>query len=100
MPAFVRNYVTVTAMLQVESNTKLVEITLASVNWLLPHQYRYWFGVPIEVWQVYNLRHYPDAYVPVTNLLCRCAHITEKVTFGCVEDTVTIIVPINNFAGL
>lgn len=87
-------------MLQVESNTKLVEITLASVNWLLPHQYRYWFGVPIEVWQVYNLRHYPDAYVPVTNLLCRCAHITEKVTFGCVEDTVTIIVPINNFAGL
>ena len=48
--AFVRHYVTVTTMLKIESNTKLVEVTLASVNWLLPHQHKDWFGAPVEVW--------------------------------------------------
>ena len=37
IPAFVRNYITGTVMLQVEDNTRLMEVTLAGVNWLLPH---------------------------------------------------------------
>ena len=43
---------------------------------------------------------HPDVYVPITILLCRCAYVTESVTFGLISDTVTIVVPINNFAGL
>ena len=70
------------------------------VNWLLPHLHRDWFGELIEVWRVYNSCQYPDPYIPVTNLLCRCTNITETVTFGRVQDTVTIIIPIDNFAGL
>ena len=87
-------------MLKTEGNTKLVEVTLANVNWLLPHQHKDWFGAPVDVWWVYNPCRYSDAYIPVTSLLCRCAYIIGNVTFGTVEDTVTIVVPINSFAGL
>ena len=78
----------------------MVEVTLANVNWLLPHQHKDWFGAPVEVWRVYNPCCYSDAYIPVTSLLCRCAYIIANVTFGTIEDTVTIVVPINSFAGL
>ena len=43
---------------------------------------------------------FPDAYIPITDVLCRCAHVTETVNFNAVFDTVTIIVPINHFCGL
>ena len=100
IPAFVKKYITVTIMLKVENDTKSTDVTLACVNWLQPHQHKDWFGSPVKVWRIYNPSTFPDAYIPVTSLLCRCAHITERLTFGYVEDTVTIVVPINNFSGL
>jgi len=100
VPAVVNNYITVTAMFQIENSTKLIDVTMAGVSWLLPHQHKEWFGLPIEVWRVLNPSNHPDAYVPVTSLLCRCAYVTEKVTFGVIEDLVTIAVPINDFSGL
>ena len=100
IPAFVRHYVTVTTLLKIESKTKLVQVTLACVNWILSHQNKDWFGAPVWMWRVYNPCCYSDAYIPVTSLLCRCAYITENVTFETIEDTVTIVVPFNSFAGL
>ena len=51
------------------------------------------------VWRIFNPSSYPDAYIPILNGLCRCAYVMETLIFGRVDDTVTVVVPINNFAG-
>ena len=100
VPAFVKKYITVTALLKEETNSRAVNVTLACINWLQPHQHKDWYGAPVEVWRVFNPSPHTDAYIPITNVLCRCAYVTETVTFGRVEETVTIVMPTNNFSGL
>ena len=89
-----------TALLKEETNSRAVNVTLACINWLQPHQHKDWYGAPVEVWRVFNPSPHTDAYIPITNVLCRCAYVTETVTFGHVEETVTIVIPTNNFSGL
>ena len=38
------------------------------------------------------LSRFPDAYMPTSNILCRCAYVTETVMINEVLDTVTIVV--------
>ena len=101
-PAFVQKYITVSTLLSIENNkcTKTISVTLACINWMLPHEHKNWYGAPVEVWRVFQSSRFPDAYIPITDILCRCAHVTETVNFNEVLDTVTIVVPINNFSGL
>ena len=98
-PAFVQKYIIVTTILKQGTN-KTVPITLACINWLQSHQHKDWYGAPVEVWRNFHPSIHPDAYVPVTGLLYRCAYITESVTFGLRSEAVTVVVPINNFVGL
>ena len=101
-PAFVQKYITVNTLLSTDndSSSKSVAVTLAGINWMLPHENKNWYGAPVEVWRVYQPSIFPDAYIPISNMLCRCAYVTETVMINEVLDTVTIVVPINNFAGL
>ena len=119
-PGFVRKYVKVVVLLNVPStqptqllpaetgpvspnchNPNCVAVYLAAVNWLDVHPYKDWFGAPVEVWQK-PIRHpQPDTFVPITNILCRCAYVTKKVRFNRVmEEEITAVIPINHFTGL
>ena len=43
----------------------------------------------------------PETYVPVVNIICRCAYLVEQVKFNRIlEEEVTIVVPVYNFFGL
>lgn len=101
-PAFVQKYITVNTLLSIDndSHSKIVAVTLAGINWMLPHEHKNWYGAPEEVWHLYQPSRFPDTYISISNMLCRCAYITETVMINQVLDTVTIVVPINNFAGL
>ena len=69
---------------------------------MLPHEHKNWYGTPVEVWRVYHDQpsRFLDTYIPISNMLCRCAYVAETVMINEVLDTVTIVVPINNFTGL
>ena len=118
-PGFVRNYVKVTVLLNLSPATpsqstqlpsemespnlppRRVTVHLAAVNWLDVHPCKDWFGTPVEVWQK-PIRHcQSDTFVPVTDIVCRCAHTTKKVRFNRIlEEEITAVVPLNHFCGL
>ena len=74
---------------------------LVGVNWLKEHEHRHWFADPVEVWQKFTPPRRPEDFIPIKNLLRRCAHLTNTMKFNHVlEETVTIVVPLNQFAAL
>ena len=99
-PGFVTKYIVVKVLLE----SKTFQVTLAGVNWLTNHEHKHWYayGSPVEVWEVYDASNLTaECFIPVINILCRCAHIRKKVTFSSsVQETVTVIVPLDHFAGI
>ena len=84
-----------------EQTRQSIAIYLAAINWLKEHECKHYFGAPLEVWLKFIPSTGPDTFVPVTNIVCRAAHLTDTVRFNRVlEEAVTIVVPLNNFAGL
>ena len=74
-----------------------MHITVTTLLKSVAHEHKNWYGAPVEVWHVYQASRYPDTYIPISNMLCRCAYVTEIVMINEVLETVTIVV---NFAGL
>ena len=101
-PGFVRKCYMVNVILQVNDGMHKQQLVyLVSINWLKEHEHKHWFGNPVEVWQRFTPPAGPDDFIPMTNLLCRCAHLTNAVKFNDImEESVTIVVPLNHFAGL
>lgn len=102
-PGFVRKYVMVDVILQVSNNIQKQQIVfLASIDWLSEHEQKHWFGTytPVEVWQNFLADLAPNTFILITNMLCRCAYLTDKIRFNVAEDPVTIVVPLHQFAGL
>ena len=100
-PGLILKYAIVSVIVTMErQDKKTFEVLLAAVSWLSEHEQKKWFGSPVEVWEKQEVSTI-DSFIPINSILCRCAHITQKVTFGqSLEQTVTIIVPINHFHGL
>ena len=100
IPGFVSKYVVVDAFLKINGIQKQQKIYLALINWLSEHEKRHWFLRPVEVWRVFS----PCAgscFIPVSNILCRCVHLTEVIQFDRVmTESVTITVPLNHFDDL
>ena len=100
IPGFVSKYVVVDAFLKINGIQKQQKIYLALINWLSEHEKRHWFPRPVEVWRVFS----PCVglcFIPVSNILCRCAHLTEVIQFDRVmTESVTITVPLNHFDDL
>ena len=56
-------------------NSELRQLPLASVSWFFPHEERYAFGKPAELWCKSMFESYGTcSFVPIENILCRCAH--------------------------
>ena len=101
-PGFVRKYVGVNIIVQASNETQKQQVVyLASINWLSEHEHKHWFGTPVEVWRKFLPCVGPNTFVLVTNIFCRCAHLTEKTVFNqMLEEVVTIVVPLNHFSRL
>ena len=102
-PAFVLKYMKVGAIIALPGNIddKCINIYLAAITWLKDHPNKTWFNPPIEVWRKFTQCHHPDTFVTVSRIVCRCAHVTEEVEFtNGYKETVTIVVPLNNYYGL
>lgn len=100
-PGFVKKYCRASIVLtQSEGIQVQEEIFLACIDWLEEHDKKSWFGYPV-VWQKY-LTSESVYCIPMSNVLCRCAYINDDVTFNdrTYKETVTIVIPLNNFAGL
>ena len=100
-PGFISKYVIVEVFLKMNGIQRQQNVYLASINWLSEHEYRHWFRPPVEVWRVFCPSVGPSCFIPITNILCRCAHLTDSVRFSSIlEENVTIVVPLNRFEGL
>ena len=103
-PGFVAKYLRVTVLLKsntAPSSNKTVAVFIAAINWLDEHPYRDWFGAPVQVWQKVTHHSMPHTFVLVTDIVCRCAYVSHKVTFSNeLEEEITAVVPINHFSGL
>ena len=103
-PGFVTKYLKITVMLHsntTPSTNRAVAVYVAAINWLDKHPYKHWFGAPVEVWQKTIHHSMPHTFVPVTDIVCRCAHVSHKVRFSReLEEDITAVVPINYYAGL
>ena len=83
------------------TDTQTVPVYMAAVNWLKEHPCKGWFECPVQVWQKFNPCSSADAFIPVSNVLCRCAYTNKTVKFNqLLEESVTVVVPINHFSGL
>ena len=101
-PAFARKFLKVTVLLTTESGeNRSIFIYLVALNWLQPHPEKKWFHSRVEVWRKYTPCFAPETFVPVVNIICRCAYLVEQVKFNRIlEEEVTIVVPVYNFFGL
>ena len=99
IPGFVSKYVVVDAFLKISGIQRKQKIYLALINWLSEHEHTHWFPRPVEVWRVFS-PCVGSCFIPVSNILCRCAHLTEMIQFNRVmKENVTITVPLNHFDG-
>ena len=77
-----------------------VTVHLTAVNWLDVHPAK--IGL-VHPWKCGNNQFVigkPDTFVPVTDIVCRCAHITKKVRFNrTLKEEKTAIVPLSCFCG-
>ena len=74
---------------------------MAAISWLKDHPNKTWFNHPIEIWRRFSECRYPDTFVTISRIICRYAHLTEEVEFSNrYKETVTIVVPLNNYYGL
>ena len=100
LPAFVAKYIQVNTLLNVDNEIQSKTIILANIRWLQQHEYKNFFGSPVEVWCTVSPLSDFDTYVPVASISCRCAYTTHKVKFNpLLEETVIIVVPIQLYAG-
>ena len=103
-PGFVARYLRVTVLLNsnaAPSGNRTVAVSFAAINWLDEHPYKDWFGAPVDVWQKVIHHPVPHTFVPVTDIVCRCAYVSHRVRFTeGLEEDITAVVPMNHFAGL
>lgn len=101
-PAFVVKYIKITVILaQPNNEDKGIDVYFIAVNWLKEHPEKNWFNQPVEVWRKFHTCGHIDAYITVSDVLCRCAHVTEVVEFRQgYKEAVTIIIPLYNHFGL
>lgn len=101
IPGFIIKYVVVDVILKLDGTRTQKKVYLALINWLSEHEHRHWFCHPTEVWRVFSPSLGPSCFIPMSNILCRGAHLTEKIQFSrALEENVTIVVPLNPFHGL
>ena len=102
-PAFVLKYIKLTTIITLPGcvDDKCINIYMAAISWLKDHPNKTWFNPPIEIWRRFSECRYPDTFVTISRIICRCAHLTEQVEFSNgYKETVTIVVPLNNYYGL
>ena len=104
IPGFIKKFVKVNTILKFPDDVGekgVVDIYLAAINWLHEHPKKSWFIPPVEVWRKFCPCVQSDSFIPVTNIVCKCAYLVDTIKFSQIlEDTVTIVVPVYNFAGL
>lgn len=102
IPAFARKYLKVAILLTTPSGeSRSIVVHLVALNWLQPHPERNWFHSPVEVWSKHIPDVAPEAFVPVTNIVCRCAYLEDTIKFNQIlQEKVTVVVPVYNFVGL
>ena len=87
-------------MSQSDESSELCIVYFVAFHFLDEHPHKNCFDTPAEVWQK---MHNPQvsAFVPIRDIVCRCAYIITKVKFNryLLED-ITAVAPINNFTGL
>lgn len=100
-PGFVNKFIMASVILLENGQQKQESVFLASIDWLIQHEHKAWFGDnSIQVWRKF-IPSMGYNFIPVTNILCRCAYVNDSVKFNQIhEETVTIVILLNNFAGL
>lgn len=103
IPGVSFQFLKVTVILKDGTDDRTVELCFCALDWLLEHPEKHWFHSPVEVWQKLHIlpNAKPNTFIPVSNIVCRCAYLIDVVRFSRVlEEVVTIVVPLNNFSGL
>ena len=102
-PAAVQRFLCVSVLLEQAENAQ-VTVYLANINWLLEHNYKNFFGHPVEVWSRYIENSHLNSnitYVAIACISTRCAYVHHKVQFTqSLCENVTIVIPLDHFTGI
>ena len=99
-PGFVIKYLKVNIVLNNPSQTTELSSGTSPIYFLDEHPHKEWFGPPAKVWQKV-VSHEVNAFIPIRDIICRCAYVTRRVQFKPeLEEEITAVVLINYFAGL
>ena len=99
VPGFVLRFLSINVLLQ--GATKHEKLFIAHIIWLNIHEHKDWLGAHVEVWRKFSQLVCVSAFIPVNDILCRCAHVDHVIRFSdTLEEEVTVVVPLNNFNGL
>lgn len=82
IPGFVMKYIVVDVILRFNGVQTQEKVYLAIIHWLSEYEHRQWFCHPVEVWHVLSPCVGSSCFIPVSNILCRCAHLTETSLAG------------------
>ena len=103
LPGFVLCYLTLNLLLKDDEqcSTKHESVVFAHILWLNRHEHKDWFGAHVEVWRKFSRRVSHGSFIPVSDILCRCAYVDDVIHFSdLLIEEVTVIIPLNNFNGL
>ena len=92
-PAFVLKYIKIATIIALPGciDDKCINIYMAAISWLKDHP---WFNH--QIWRRFSECRYPDTFVTVSRIVCRCAHLTEEIEFSNkYKETMTIVVPLS-----
>lgn len=86
-PVDIKFYASITYTTESESK----QLFVAFVSWFFPHPERFSLGKPAEIWCKSMFESYgTSSFVPVENMLCRCAHCVKLFK----DEYVLVVIPL------
>ena len=99
-PAIIKEFCAHTSFVKNGTEEKSENTYMAHVSFLKEHPQRSWYGRPgtVQVWDSELEFEGAQNYVPIGNVLCRCAYTEVKLppTYTCA----LAIVPLNKYTGI
>lgn len=76
LPGFVLRYISINVLMKDDDQcSKHKRVFFAHILWLNRHEHKEWFGAHVEVWRKFSRVVSHDSFIPVSDILCRCAYM-------------------------
>ena len=90
-PGIVKKFLIV----NVKSHASTRQHVVAKVKWLHPHPDRYFFGKPVEIWDLQGTQtDSAPSFLPIERIANRCVYTTTTVQLRNTKEKVSVVIPL------